>query len=254
MPSSEELEYRLARLGEEAAAVALEVKAAKRRAATVQRYWLLPPTVRRAAVAAYIAAGYVVEPAVAYLTAYGRQRRWPERGVGELTEVVHDLVLSTSDDDIAQLATLEGLPDVGAFAAAFAYVREWRTVLHARRLNSQRGIAPSTAQLLAFAAVADADLPIDARPRALGPVSLARARAWTYRLRQRWGGRLGRVRVQEALPLTEKREKARGATFTQVEELGGLWYVVQYLLPFSGTPGVPTYCCLGATFMYSCIS
>ena len=62
----------LARLGEEAAAVASELKARKRRAATVQRSWVLPPTVRRAAVAAYIAAGYVVEPAVAYLAAYGR--------------------------------------------------------------------------------------------------------------------------------------------------------------------------------------
>ena len=214
MPSREELEHTLETLGVEAAAVASTLRAAKRRAAAVQQRWILPPAVRRAAVAAYIAAEYATEPAVAYLTAYGRQRHWPAIDAADLNDIVHDLVLATSDDEIAQLATLEGLPDLGSFASAFSYVREWRTVLHVRRLNSERGIAPSTAQLLAHAAIADVDLPAEARPRALGPASLSQARRWAHRLRQRWRGRLGRTRVQETVPLDEKRNKVSRVAFT----------------------------------------
>ena len=171
----------------------------------------MPPTVRRASVAAYIAGGYAVEPAVQYLVAYGRQRHWPDRCESELGELVHDFVIATSNDDIAELATLEELPEVGAFAPALSYAREWRTVAHARRLNEQSGLAPSTAQLLTHAEAFGSDLPDAARPRALGSVSAARARAWTHRLRRRWGGRLGRPRVKEAVPLEEKRDKARRA-------------------------------------------
>jgi hypothetical protein len=211
MASREELESALAGLKKEAGAVTSQLKAAKRRTAAVQRQWVLPPIVRRASVAAYIAGGYAVEPAVQYLVAYGRQRHWPDRCVGELGELVHDLVLATSDDDIAELAALDGLPDVGAFAPALSYAREWRTVVHARRLNEQSGLAPSTAQLLTHAEAFGRDLPDAARPRALGSASAARARAWTYRLRRRWGGRLGRPRVKEAVPTDEKRDKARRA-------------------------------------------
>ena len=216
MASREELEIALASLNEKVKAVASQLRASKRRAATVHRHWVLPPTVRRAAVAAYIAGGYEVAPAVAYLFAYSRQRHWPERGVDELGELVHDMVISTSDDDMAELATLHGVADLGAFAAPLAYAREWHTVVHARRLNEQRGIAPSTAHLLAHAASFGSELPEAARPRALGPVSLARARAWTFRLRRRWGGRLGRARVQEAIPCGEKRDKACRVAFVRV--------------------------------------
>ena len=209
MPSREELESALAALKKEEAAVTSQLQAAKRRTAASQRQWVMPPTVRRASVAAYIAGGYAVEPAVQYLVAYGRQRHWPDRCESELGELVHDFVIATSNDDIAELATLEELPEVGAFAPALSYAREWRTVVHARRLNEESGIAPSTAQLLAHTETFGSDIPDAARPRALGPVSAARARAWTYRLRRRWGGRLGRPRVKEAVPIEEKRDKAR---------------------------------------------
>ena len=166
MASREELETALAGLKKEETAVTSKLKAVKRRAAAVQRHWVLPPNVRRASVAAYIAGGYAVEPAVEYRVAYGRQRQWPARGVGELGEVVHDLVLATRDDDIAELATLQGLPDVGAFAAALSYAREWRAVVYARRLIEQSGIAPSTAQLLTHVEAFGGDLPDAARQRA----------------------------------------------------------------------------------------
>ena len=126
-------------------------------------------------------------------------------------ELVHGMVLVTNDDDIAGLALLNGLLDVRAFAPAVSYAREWRTVVYTRRLNEQSGLAASTAQLLTHTETCGSDFNDVARPRALGSVSAARARAWTYRLQRRWGGRLGRPRVKEAVSTDEKRDKARRA-------------------------------------------
>jgi hypothetical protein len=117
---------------------------ARRRATAVAKAWVLTPSMRRAVIAMYSLADSA-EPAVAYLQACGRERHWPDRGSEDLTKLTEDLFLQTDATEVVDLTDSVNPSHPQTLAVALRYVEQWRVVAWSRALNTERGIAPSTA-------------------------------------------------------------------------------------------------------------
>ena len=198
-----------------------ELKRARRRAAADARVWVLSPRMRRTSLAIYMLAGYSTEPAVKYLEACGRERHWPVRTAAELSTVVEDLFLQADADEVAALADASSPSDPTLLAVALRYVEEWRVVSWAARLNSDRGVAPSTDSVVQRAEEGRMRLPEAARPMPVGPCGEPRAKRWVARLRARWGGRYASTPVGEHVEPEEARAKARPNPCPRHTKLGG---------------------------------
>ena len=190
----------------EVAAEKKKVKKAQKRAATV---WVLTPFLKDVALIIYVLAGYTAEPAARYLAMEARKRSWPDMSEDAVRREAEDVFLAC--DDMAQLVALTSLGDPSnpeATKVAVKVVEEWRLAQWVLRLNEQQGVAPSIAQVLERAEEAFSHLPEAVRPPFSGTVAEASARMRACRWRRSWGGRHGRIRVREDVPLEERRATA----------------------------------------------
>lgn len=150
---------------------------------------------------------------VVYLRAAALQRHWPEKSAVEMQRIAEDIFLEATSSE-AQLETYAAIVDVSApsdveaMRTALRYILEWRVVEWATVQNEERKLAPSTGQLLDQYEMERLRLPDHVRPPARGTSQDAAARKWATRLRERWGGVLGRLKVRDDTPLEVKRSKA----------------------------------------------
>ena len=77
-----------------------------------------------------------------------------------------------------------------------------------RRLNEDKGLAPSIQAVLEKAEEIRVGLPEAARPASQGTSAEARSRMWLRRCRLRWGDKLARIRLREELSQQDMAEKA----------------------------------------------
>ena len=77
----------------------------------------------------------------------------------------------------------------------------------ARGLNTDKGVAPNTDAVLRRLETRRMALPETGRAPDRGTIAEARARMWASRWRRRWGGRHGRIRARDDVPLREMRSK-----------------------------------------------
>ena len=202
-------------IGDALAVARGRIKRARRRVAADSRIWVLPPHIQRASLAMYMLADYDAEPAVNYLAARARERHWPPRAAEVLATLVEDLFLEADANELAALADTANADDTAALSVATKCVEEWRVVVWARGLSEAKGVAPSTESVLHHAEARRLDLPEAARGPPRGAVGESRARRWVARLRRRWAGRFGRVRVRADLQPSEILDKARPYRFCE---------------------------------------
>ena len=182
--------------------------------------WRLTAFVSDVALIIYVLAGYSLEPAIRFLHSVGQKRRWPQKSEDELGFIVEQLFLSAGPDDTAGLADTTAPSKPAALRAAMKWVQEWGLVSWTRRLNEDKGVAPSTQAILEKAEEMRTRLPETARPAAQGTSAEARSRMWIRRWRLRWGGQLARIRLREELSQQDMAEKAPGKFITWGKRLG----------------------------------
>ena len=170
--------------------------------------WRLPASVQHTVLIVFVLADYTKEPALQFLKASARRRRWPEKSDEDLDNLVDELFLEADVHEVAALTDEDNPSDAPAMQVAAEYLQQWRLVAWTRQLNVQKGVAPSTDALLQKAEENRDKTPAAARPSGKGTSAEARARMWARRLRLRWAGRLGRIRVREDLTVQQMREKA----------------------------------------------
>lgn len=178
---------------DELAAVRRELKRERAGARAAARVWALPDAVRRSVLVMFDQAHGDAEPAVTYLKVVARERHWPEKSDVELRGVVEEIFLdATSSTDAlesyASLVDTAASSDPDAMRVALRYTEEWRVVVWAREQNTQKGLAPSTTQLLHRHEGQLANLPDAVRPPSQSARSCSARRKWGVRLRERWGG------------------------------------------------------------------
>ena len=172
--------------------------------------WLLTAFTSDVVLIIYVLAGYALEPAIRFLRSVGEKRRWPQKGDDELGPMVEQVFLAVGPDEIAAIIDTTAPSKPAALRAAIKWVQEWELVAWTRRLNEEKGVAPSTQAVLGKAEERRARLPEAARPAAQGTSVEARARMWVRRWRLRWGGQLARIRLREDLSQQDMAEKAPG--------------------------------------------
>jgi len=178
------------------------------------RQWVLPEAVSHTSLILFDLAQYEAEPVVVYLEALARQYDWPHRSAEELRIFVEDAFISATSseeglDAFARLTDTTNPSDVAAMTTAVRRVIEWRSVAWARDKNERIGLAPSSASMLDRAEATRATLPGGVRPEQRGTSSEGRNRKWCARLRTRFKGRFGKLKVRECIPLPEMQDKAR---------------------------------------------
>ena len=201
---------------DELAAVRCELKRERAAARAAAREWALPIAARRSILVMFDQAQGDVEPAVTYLHFVARERHWPANSDEELRGVVEEIFLdATSSADAlesyASLVDTAAPSDPDAMRVALRYTEEWRVVVWAREQNTQKGLAPSTTQLLHSHEAHAALLPEAVRPPTHSARTSSASRKWGVRLRRRWGAEFGRIKVRERVPLNVMRDKATAA-------------------------------------------
>ena len=201
---------------DELAAVRRELKRERAAARAAAREWVLPVAARRSILVMFDQAQGDVEPAVTYLHIVARERHWPTKSDEELRGVVEEIFLdATSSADAlesyASLVDTAAPSDPDAMRVALRYTEEWRVVVWAREQNTQKGLAPSTTQLLHSHEAHAALLPEAVRPPTHSARTSSASRKWGVRLRRRWGAEFGRIKVRERVPLNVMRDKATAA-------------------------------------------
>lgn len=163
---------------------------------------------RDIALRAYVLSGYKLEIACAVLQHVVSKRNGqcspkPEDQVWQAA--VSQLFLEEDVDALADRARWGAHGHCMAARTAERLVRECSVRRWARRVNVERGVAPSTGAVLR-ALEEGARAPMNLR--ALGEPCTAAQRMWGVRWRLRWGGRIGKLRVREPLAQEEARRKA----------------------------------------------
>ena len=205
--SLEELRRRRQRVREDLADAGRQAKLAKSRAASAERVWKLVGAVLKTVLIIHKLAGGAVDPSVVFLTRKGRERGWPDRTDEELANLVHAAYAAADMGEVAALADMDNSTDAPALSMAVDYVEQWRVAVWARAQN-RLGIAPGGSDVLRHADQRRSRLPVPARPSPWGSNESAASRKRLSRWRGRWGGRVGKLRVREEVPLADMREKA----------------------------------------------
>ena len=156
----------------------------------------------------YVLTGYFLEPAIRFLRSVGLKHRWPQKSEDELGLIVEQMFAAAEPDDIAALTDTTAPSKPAALRAATKRAQEWGLVAWARRLNEDKGVAPSTQAVLEKAEEMRVGFPEEVRPAAQGTSVDAKSRMWLRRWRLRWGGRLARIRLREELSQQYMVEKA----------------------------------------------
>ena len=192
----------------EYAEVCALLRLARRRQRRIDAAWVLTEGIRSVVVMIYVMSQYSVEPAIQFLLACGRERHWAPLDETSLRRLVEDVFMSFDEDAIASMTCLNHPVDHCAMKTAIRYLREWHVVQHARRVNSEKGVAPSSAWMLERAEEFRLALPADRQPRSLGTLLIPSGRRWMQRLRVSWGGRMRKIPPATPLTTTEFAEKA----------------------------------------------
>jgi hypothetical protein len=177
----------------------------------ISRQWVLTQHMGRTTLTIYVLADYVVEPAVEYLRRCGRERHWPDRVKEDLEALVLDHFMQTDAAEVAELTVVEHPVDAASMREAHQCVAEWRLVEWGRQRNRVQRVAPSSDQMLQQYEESRRQVPEESRPAARGSAAESRGREWMRRLRRRWGGRHGRLRVRDEAPVQTLHDKARTA-------------------------------------------
>ena len=106
--------------------------------------WRLTVFVSDVALIIYVLTGYSLEPAIRFLHSVGQKRRWPQKSEDELGLIVEQMFSAVDPDDIAALTDTAAPSKPAALRAAMKWVQEWGLVAWTRRLNEDKGVAPST--------------------------------------------------------------------------------------------------------------
>jgi len=193
------------------AAVRSEARKAKRQAKdatkAAAKAWQLSDFLLHATLIIYVLTDYKMEPAIKFLAANGRKRHWPEKSDEECEGLVECLFLEADLTDLVAWTDLEDPADIDAMRAALVYVQQWGLVEWARRLNSECGVAPSTESVLQRLEDKRQGVPVRVRPSCIGSSSTVKGRMWASSWRRRWGGRHGRIRIQDDVSMPELRQK-----------------------------------------------
>ena len=123
--------------------------------------------------------------------------------------MVEDLFLAVDLDVLTGLCDLHNPTDPAAAKQAVRISEEWRLAQWVKRLNIEKGVAPSTDMVLARLEGRRAELPEAMRPPWRGAAAEAWARAWAYRWRRRWGARHGKLPARPVMAPEEMWAKAR---------------------------------------------
>ena len=184
-----------------------QLRHAKAAARASTKAWRLTLDERRGVLMVYVKSGYAAEPAVLHLSKVGRRRRWPDMAAADAVRFVEDLFLQADAEELGDLGAMAPSTASPALRAASQVVEEWGIVAWSRRLNTEKGVAPSTDAILQRLA-GQRHAVGHPSPQARGTVAQSSARMWASRFRRRWGGRFGCLPVSEVLPLEEMRAKA----------------------------------------------
>ena len=182
--------------------------------------WQLSSLLLHTALIIYSLSGYNAHPAAKYLLTSGRKRHWPQKSEEELEEMVEGLFMKCDVDELADFADTQNPKDMRAMRAALPYVEQWRLVTWTSQANVQQGVAPSTESVLQQYEAQRQQLPEAVRPPGVGVPAQTSARVWAAAWRRRWGGKHGRIRVREQIPVEELRSKALENWTTSSTKIG----------------------------------
>ena len=155
------------------------------------------------------------EPAAHYLRAHAARCGWPSKTNEELEAYAVDHFVAADPAHIAASSIEEDPVDAAAMRTAQRYLVEWRAVEWARDRVRGARVSPSSALFLQQYDGARLAVPEDVRPRCRGSASDSSARAWMRRLRKRWGGRYGRLRVRDEPSMDVLQAKAPSLIFAR---------------------------------------
>ena len=136
---------------------------------------------------------------------------WPSKSDVEVARLVEDLYLAAADGEVEALVDKVNPFDATALRCALRYVEEWSVVVESRRLNTERGVAPSSEAILEQIENNRQRAPrlFRGKPRGFG----GSGRKRVHRLRTRWGGRYGSIPVGQRLSPEVARAKASTAKY-----------------------------------------
>ena len=165
----------------------------------------------------YVFGGYSVDIAQAYWVRKRSRKKLPPLQSVNIKFYIEELYLAT--DDIAIWQCAESNTSAHKFARKQAYVwhTKWKLKEYVRNSNVLRGVAPSS-RIIArrYNQLLD-DVPFGIRPRALDdPADAVSARVFLYRWRQSHRSKWGRIRVEEYVPLAEKRGEGKQFYYPRV--------------------------------------
>lgn len=195
----------------ELASVRAELAKVRRRERAVERrearQWNPEGVVANTALSIYVLAGYSVEPAVRYLRTCALERHWPPKSEEVLETFLMDCFLAK--DPLRLAEQVEDPGDVEPMRVAQRYVLEWRAVEWARGRVLGPRIPPPSALVMQQYEEARLSVPEDVRPGPCGAGGVGSAKSWIRRLRRRWGGRHGNLRVRDEPHADVLQAKAR---------------------------------------------
>ena len=154
--------------------------------------------------------GYSVDIAQDYWVRKRSRKKLPPLEPVDTKAYIEDLYLATEDTAIWECA--ESNTSAQKFARKQAYVWHAKAKLreYVRNSNIYRGVAPSSRIIARRYNHFLDDIPFGVRPGALDdPAEDVGARVFLCRWRRSHGSKWGRIRVEDYVPLEEKRAKAR---------------------------------------------
>ena len=206
------MDDRLGQLASSRLTIADELKIVARALRKHQRgrasIWALAPQACNMILAIYILSGYSTDAASKYLQNLGASRGWPAKEHGQLRRIVEDLFLASDSDKLASLTNTAEPSQPRLLQNAIQYVREWNVFCWAKRLNLDRGVAPSTSMLVRQAMAEGVQVCASRAPIRACVRIPNWARKWARRWRKRWNARIGKIQAREMVPREEARTKA----------------------------------------------
>ena len=212
----------LAARKKELAAARAELREEARRVRAAEaveaRAWVLPEHVRNVTLILFDLAQSDAEPAAIYLDGVARQRGWPKRSDDDIRTFVEDAFLEATAtqegrDAFCALADPADPADVAAMRIAASRFAEWQVVVWTRVQNEAVGQTGCAAHMLDHLETVRLRLPSGARPPLRGASSEGKNRKWLSRLRKRYRGRVGKLKVRDVLSQEEMLAKARRRPF-----------------------------------------
>ena len=173
------------------------------------RQWALSELMRNTALAIYGLTDNALEPAAMYLRQCALECHWPTKTDEELEEIVLDEFLAVDPEKLDGLLRVEDPMDLESMKLAQRCVLEWRAVEWSRERVRGPRVPPPSSLVLQQYEEARMALPEHLRPASRGVASDGKARSWMRRLRRRWGGRHGRLRVRDEPSADELQAKVR---------------------------------------------